>query len=231
MAWRCRRPTSSWPGKRRPRPTVRQSRGHRQRPRPRRAGRPRRAPAADDATPCPPGHARAARPVFDLKLDWKPPGECRGSENGPSRAASRASADGPRPGARHVRRQWPRRGQRKGRQRAARRAATVFELPTVFADPKLELEAFAADLDWRSGADGLQVSCSKAAFHNKDAAGEAKGDLAPCPKGPGRDRPARPPDARQRRGRSGATCRWWSARTCATGCAARSSAARPTMPR
>jgi uncharacterized protein YhdP len=26
---------------------------------------------------------------------------------------------------------------------------TVFELPTVFADPKLELEAFAADADWR----------------------------------------------------------------------------------
>jgi hypothetical protein len=30
---------------------------------------------------------------------------------------------------------------------------------------------------------------------------------------------------------SGATCRWWWARTCATGCAARSSAARPPTPR
>jgi uncharacterized protein YhdP len=28
------------------------------------------------------------------------------------------------------------------------------ELPTVFADPKLDVEAFAADLAWTSGADG-----------------------------------------------------------------------------
>jgi uncharacterized protein YhdP len=62
---------------------------------------------------------------------------------------------------------------------------TVFELPTIFADPKLELEAFAAEADWRLANDGLQVRLQKAAFHNRDAAGEASGTWRPLEKGPG----------------------------------------------
>jgi uncharacterized protein YhdP len=59
----------------------------------------------------------------------------------------------------------------------------AFELPTVFADPKLELEAFAADLAWRPAPDGLQVKLNEVTFHNKDAAGDANGVWQRCPKG------------------------------------------------
>ena len=61
----------------------------------------------------------------------------------------------------------------------------AFELPTVFADPRLDLEAFSADLDWKSAADGLRVNLQKAAFHNKDAAGDAHGNWRALGEGPG----------------------------------------------
>jgi len=62
----------------------------------------------------------------------------------------------------------------------------ALELPMVFAEPRLELEAFAAELGWKGGADGYEVQLRKAAFHNKDAAGEAHGTWRPLPRGPGR---------------------------------------------
>jgi len=61
----------------------------------------------------------------------------------------------------------------------------AFELPTVFAEPRLELEAFAADLDWKAATDGLLVNLRKAAFHNQDAAGEASGKWRALAEGPG----------------------------------------------
>ncbi len=61
----------------------------------------------------------------------------------------------------------------------------TLELPDVFADPKLELDAFAADLDWSATGDGLQVRLKKASFQNRDAAGDARGTWRALSEGPG----------------------------------------------
>jgi hypothetical protein len=56
-------------------------------------GRFRRPPALRRRQPRPPGQACAARPVFDLKLDWTAgAAELSALQSGPSAAASRASA-------------------------------------------------------------------------------------------------------------------------------------------
>ena len=126
--------------------------------------------------------------VFDLKLDWKGAPEGDGTLEKWS-VKSRfeglgLSALGPVPGISGVN------GRIEGSEKSGslrldgQRAA--FELPTVFAEPKLELEAFAADLDWKATAAGLQVTLKKAAFHNKDAAGEANALWQALPQGPGR---------------------------------------------
>ena len=134
-------------------------------------------------------HAPRGR-VFDLKLDWK--GQLETPETpGTLQAWSVKSrfeglglaALGPVPGISGVN------GRIEGNEKSGslrlegQRAG--FELPTVFADPKLELEAFAADLDWKSAADGLHVNLRQAAFHNKDAAGEASGTWHALSEGPG----------------------------------------------
>lgn len=126
--------------------------------------------------------------VFDLKLNWKGSPEGGGALEKWS-VKSRfeglgLSALGPVPGLSGIN------GRIEGNEKSGdlrldgQRAA--FELPTVFADPKLELEAFAADLDWKFAAAGLQVTLKKAAFHNKDAAGEASAVWQALPQGPGR---------------------------------------------
>ncbi len=126
--------------------------------------------------------------VFDLKLDWKGSPEGGGALEKWS-VKSRfeglgLSALGPVPGVSGIN------GRIEGNEKSGdlrldgQRAA--FELRTVFADPKLELEAFAADLDWKNAAAGLQVTLKKAAFHNKDAAGEANAVWQALPQGPGR---------------------------------------------
>lgn len=61
----------------------------------------------------------------------------------------------------------------------------ALELPTIFAEPRLELEAVAAAADWRVTDEGLQVHLQKSSFHNKDAAGEASGTWRPLARGPG----------------------------------------------
>jgi uncharacterized protein (TIGR02099 family) len=132
-------------------------------------------------------HAPRGR-VFDLKLDWKgAPGADGTIEKWSVKSRFEGlglSALGPVPGISGVN------GRIEGNEKSGllrldgQRAA--FELPTVFADPKLELEAFAAELDWKATADGLQVDLKKAAFHNKDAAGEANGSWHALAAGPGR---------------------------------------------
>jgi len=64
--------------------------------------------------------------------------------------------------------------------------AAALELPLVFAEPKLEFDAFDADLSWKATADGLQVNLNKANFQNKDLAGEASGVWNELADGPGR---------------------------------------------
>ena len=144
--------------------------------------------------------------VYDLKLDWKGAPEAQGAPqtwNVSSRFEGLGlTALGPVPGMSGIN------GRIEGSEKSGRvqlngqRAA--FELPTVFADPKLELEAFAADLDWKSAADGLQVKLNEVTFHNKDAAGDAKGNWRSLPDGPG----ALDLDARLTRGSGNAAWRY-----------------------
>lgn len=51
----------------------------------------------------------------------------------------------------------------------------VLELPTIFDEPRLPLEALTAQADWKATADGIEVELAKAVFHNRDAAGEVAG--------------------------------------------------------
>ena len=131
-------------------------------------------------------HAPRGR-VFDLKLDWKGSPEVTGVLESWS-VASRfeglgLTALGPVPGMSGL----------NGRIDGNQKSGTLkldgqkagFELPSVFAEPRLELEAFAATLAWTFAADGLHVSLQKAAFHNKDAAGEASGQWRALSEGPG----------------------------------------------
>ena len=144
--------------------------------------------------------------VFDLKLDWK------GSPENPGALASWGvtsrfeglglSSLGPVPGMSGVSGRID--GNEKGGSLRLDGRPAAFELPTVFADPKLELEAFTADLEWKSTADGLQVNLRKAAFHNKDAAGEASGTWRALGEGPG----ALDLDARLTRGSGDAVWRY-----------------------
>ncbi len=128
--------------------------------------------------------------VFDLKLDWK--GRTETPENPAALPAWNVSsrfeglgltALGPIPGISGVNGRIEGSDKSGSLQLDGQRAA--FELPTVFADPKLELEAFAADLDWKSGTDGLRVNLHKSTFHNKDASGEANGNWHALSEGPG----------------------------------------------
>ncbi len=131
-------------------------------------------------------HAPRGR-VFDLKLDWKGSPEITGALESWS-VASRfeglgLTALGPVPGMSGL----------NGRIDGNEKSGTLrldgqkagFELPSVFAEPRLELEAFAATLAWTFAGDGLRVSLQKAAFHNKDAAGEASGQWRALSEGPG----------------------------------------------
>ena len=63
--------------------------------------------------------------------------------------------------------------------------SVALELPAVFPDPKLELDALTADVEWKGTGDGLQVTLRKATFQNKDAAGEASGTWHALNEGPG----------------------------------------------
>ncbi len=125
--------------------------------------------------------------VFDLKLEWTASAAGLAALQKWS-VSSRfeglgLSALGPVPGMAGVNGRVD--GNEKGGTLVLDGQKAVFELPTIFADPKLELEAFAAEADWRLANDGLQVRLQKAAFHNRDAAGEASGTWRPLEKGPG----------------------------------------------
>ena len=134
-------------------------------------------------------HAPLGR-VFDLTLDWKGGPDTPGNTGMPEKWSVKSrfeglglTALGPVPGISGVNGRID--GTEKGGSLQLDGQRAAFELPAVFADPKLELEAFAADLDWKAAADGLRVSLKKAAFHNKDAAGEASGAWHALREGPG----------------------------------------------
>lgn len=52
---------------------------------------------------------------------------------------------------------------------------SLVELPTVFAEPRIALDSFAATANWKTGAEGLRIELTQASFANPDAAGEASG--------------------------------------------------------
>ena len=131
-------------------------------------------------------HAPRGR-VYDLKLEWK------GSRENPKglqtwSVSSRfeglgLTALGPIPGMSGINGRVD--GSEKGGSVQLNGQRAAVELPTVFADPTLDVEAFAADLAWTSGADGTQVRINEVTFHNKDAAGDVKGVWRSLPEGPG----------------------------------------------
>ena len=131
-------------------------------------------------------HAPRGR-VFDLTLDWKGSPDAAGTLdawNIRSRFEGLGlTALGPVPGVSGINGRID--GNHKGGSLTLDGQKAVFELPAVFPEPRLELEAFAADIDWKAAADGLRVRLQKAAFHNKDAAGEASGNWRPLSQGPG----------------------------------------------
>jgi uncharacterized protein (TIGR02099 family) len=150
-------------------------------------------------------HAPRGR-VYDLKMDWKGASEAlaaaqtwtvKGRFEGVG-----LTALGPVPGMTGINGRID--GDEKGGSVQLNGQRAAFELPTVFADPMLELEAFAADLDWKTDANGLQVTMNEVTFHNKDAAGEAKGIWRSLPEGPG----ALDLDARLTRGSGNAAWRY-----------------------
>lgn len=131
-------------------------------------------------------HAPRGR-VFDLKLDWagaagKPAALEQWNIKGRFEGLG-LSALGPVPGVSGLNGKLS--GSEKGGSVSFDGHRTAFELPTIFADPRVEFEAFAAEADWRQNADGLQVNLRKASFHNRDAAGEASGTWRPLERGPG----------------------------------------------
>ncbi len=150
-------------------------------------------------------HAPRGR-VYDLKLDWKGSPEAKETPQtwavGGRFEGLGLTALGPVPGMTGINGRID--GNEKGGSVQLNGQRAAFELPTVFADPILELEAFAADLDWKSGADGLQVKLNEVTFHNKDAAGDAKGIWRSLPEGPG----ALDLDARLTRGSGNAAWRY-----------------------
>ncbi|OHC62302.1 MAG: TIGR02099 family protein [Rhodocyclales bacterium GWA2_65_19] len=134
-------------------------------------------------------HAPRGR-VFDLKLDWKGGVETleKPSALAQWNVAGRfeglgLTALGPVPGISGINGRID--GSERGGVLALEGQQAAFELPTVFANPKLELDAFTADVEWKSAADGLRVNLRKASFQNKDAAGEASGNWHTLSEGPG----------------------------------------------
>lgn len=131
-------------------------------------------------------HAPRGR-VHDLTLDWK--GAPNDSETLQTWAVKGRFEDleltalGPVPGMSGIRGRVD--GNQKGGSLRLEGQRAAFVLPRVFADPTVELEAFTAELDWKSAADGLQVILHEVTFQNKDAAGDARGNWRALPEGPG----------------------------------------------
>ena len=131
-------------------------------------------------------HAPRGR-VFDLKLDWK---GGSGASGAPAAWTVKSrfeglglAALGPVPGISGINGSID--GNEKGGSLRLDGQRSTFELPTVFSEPKVELDAFSADVDWKAATDGLRVNLRKAVFHNKDAAGEAGGTWHALGEGPG----------------------------------------------
>jgi uncharacterized protein (TIGR02099 family) len=128
-------------------------------------------------------HAPHGR-IFDLKLSWKGALEALESWNIDGRFEGLGlTALGPVPGIAGINGHIE--GSEKGGTLRLDGTHAGFELPTLFADPNLTLEAFAAEAQWKTTREGTRVNLQKLSFQNKDAAGEATGNWHSAVDGPG----------------------------------------------
>ncbi|CAG0953595.1 hypothetical protein RHDC4_00242 [Rhodocyclaceae bacterium] len=51
----------------------------------------------------------------------------------------------------------------------------ALDLPAVFPEPRLALDALAAQATWKTGPEGIEINLARADFQNRDAAGDAAG--------------------------------------------------------
>ncbi|MBU0752570.1 MAG: TIGR02099 family protein [Gammaproteobacteria bacterium] len=61
----------------------------------------------------------------------------------------------------------------------------AIEMPAVFSEPRLELQALTARTSWQAADGRIMVDLKKAEFQNRDAAGEFKGSYRTALDGPG----------------------------------------------
>ena len=76
-------------------------------------------------------------------------------------------------------------GNEKGGTLSLQSRNAALELPSVFADPRLDLEQLAAQASWTMKDGRVEVQLQNLAFDNKDASGSASGRYRSAPDGPG----------------------------------------------
>jgi uncharacterized protein (TIGR02099 family) len=76
-------------------------------------------------------------------------------------------------------------GNEKGGSLSLQSHNAALELPTVFADPRLDLEQLTAQAKWTQKDRRVEVELQNLAFSSKDAAGNASGRYRSAPGGPG----------------------------------------------
>lgn len=122
--------------------------------------------------------------IFDLKLGWK--GEAGALSNFNMRARFEGlglRAQGYFPGFGGLTGSVE--GNEKGGHASLDSRQAALELPTVFADPRLEFEQLSAKLNWTMAEGRVDLQLQNLAFDNKDAAGTASGRYRSSLDGPG----------------------------------------------
>ncbi len=122
--------------------------------------------------------------IFDLKLGWKGDAETLAAFNASARfEALGRRAHGYYPGFDGLSGRID--GNEKGGRVEVNGRHAFLELPTVFADPRLELDELKAQASWTTKDGRFDVQLQNLAFNNADATGSASGRYHSDPAGPG----------------------------------------------
>ena len=122
--------------------------------------------------------------IFDLKLGWKGEAGALAAFNVRARFESLGlRAQGYYPG--FVGLTGSIEGNEKSGQASLDSRTAALELPTVFADPRLEFEQFTAKANWTMSDGRIDVQLHNLAFRNQDASGSASGRYRSSVDGPG----------------------------------------------
>ena len=122
--------------------------------------------------------------VFDLKLGWKGDAETLTAFNVNARfEALGRRAYGYYPGFDGLTGRID--GNEKGGRVEVSGRHAILELPTVFADPRLELDELKVQASWTAKDGRFDVQLQNLAFNNPDASGNASGRYLSDPQGPG----------------------------------------------